>query len=57
MKELISKVEAILSLTPEQADQIRQNARRRSLDSDYSFANRAKTVFEAFEQLCHTNNL
>ncbi len=52
MDELIRKAKAILSLPAEQAAEIRKNARCRSLSSGYSFADRAKTVFNAFQNLC-----
>ena len=49
--ELVQKAKAILSMPAEQARRIRENARARSLASGYSFADRAKTVFKAFQQL------
>ena len=48
---LVNKTKEILSLPAERVGTIRENARRRSLASGYSFADRAKTVYEAFEQL------
>ncbi len=49
--ELVQKARVILSLSPGEAEQVRAHARSRSLVSGYSFADRARTVFEAFKQL------
>jgi len=50
-EELVHKTRAILALSHEEAQKVRENARSRSLASGYSFADRAMTVFETFKQL------
>jgi spore maturation protein CgeB len=50
-KELIEKSNLLLSMGQAQIKQIREQTRARSLNSGYSFASRASTVFNAFKQL------
>jgi spore maturation protein CgeB len=49
--DLVVKAKEILSMPAENIRAIRQQARDRSLNSGYSFKDRAQTVFETFRQL------
>lgn len=51
MADMINQAKYILHLSKPEADQIRYNARKRSIESDYSYQNRAKTVKETFDKL------
>lgn len=48
--DLLSQAKALLAAPAEQADQYRQAARKRSLDSHHSYRDRAMTVYENFKQ-------
>lgn len=49
--DLLGKVEFILNLPESRIQIIRRNARTRSLESNYSFKDRASTVFEIFKKI------
>jgi spore maturation protein CgeB len=51
LDQLLMQVKYLLSLSDESAALIRQSARDKSLIADYSYQQRAKTVFETFSQL------
>lgn len=50
-QELVEKAEAVLKMDEYKIQAIRNKARKRSLDSDYTFQNRARTVYEAFDKM------
>lgn len=49
--ELIANLEKLLSLSEVEADQIRTNARKRSIDSKYSYSERSKQVLQEFNKV------
>ncbi len=51
MSDMIQQAKNILALSKAAADQIRHNARKRSLESDYSYQNRVKTVKDTLDKL------
>jgi spore maturation protein CgeB len=50
-KDLVDKVDKILKMSDSEIRSLRNNARKRSLTSGYSFADRALTVYNAFKKL------
>lgn len=50
-KELIENIDFVLNLSKEQAETIRLNARKRSLESGYSYRKRAEIAFQAFREI------
>ena len=49
--EMIAKTREVLAMSKTDADAVRQNARERSLSSDYSYERRSKQAFDAFGKL------
>jgi spore maturation protein CgeB len=49
--EMIAEARRILEMTKNEADEIRKNARMRSMNSGYSFEDRALTVFKTFTKM------
>jgi len=49
--ELILSINELLEMSIEEADVIRRQARARSLHEDYSYLNRARTVFSNFKEM------
>ena len=49
--EMISRARELLQLEKEKADAIRQAARTRTINSPYSFEDRALTVYKSFQQM------
>jgi spore maturation protein CgeB len=49
--QMISMAKKLLNMSPEETEEIRKAARTRSIDSPYSFEDRALTVYKAFQQL------
>jgi spore maturation protein CgeB len=50
-QELLKKVEYLLNCSPQKSDEIRKAARFRSLDSLYTYKDRASIVFKTFQNL------
>jgi spore maturation protein CgeB len=48
-EEMIQQAKDIIGMSKSGALEIREAARRRSVGSDYTFRNRAQTVFKTFE--------
>lgn len=48
--EMIEKVKAIISMSQLEIEYLRSAARKRSIESGYTFKNRSKTVLESFKQ-------
>lgn len=51
-KETISLVKRLLAMTTAESSQIRSNARRRSIDSGYSYQHRAEEALQVLQKLC-----
>jgi len=49
-KDLVQKIGAILAMPKKEIERVRENARRRSLLSDYSYSKRAEIVIETFQR-------
>ncbi|HLY70249.1 MAG TPA: glycosyltransferase, partial [Puia sp.] len=49
--ECLEKINCVLDLTTDDANQIRNNARHRSISSGYSYKDRAKEFYEAVQTL------
>jgi spore maturation protein CgeB len=49
--EMIAQAGRILGMTKKEADEIRKNARMRSMNSGYSFEDRALTVYQTFNKM------
>lgn len=49
--DMVLKAQQILTMTKLEADKVRYDARKRSVKSDYSYANRAKTVKSTLDKL------
>jgi len=48
--ELVAKLSDLLSLSPQEAENIRNSSHQRSLASGYSYAHRATTVYQTFKK-------
>jgi spore maturation protein CgeB len=51
--QMISMAKKLLAMTRAEADEIRKAARTRSINSPYSFEDRALTVYKSFQELLH----
>ena len=49
--DLIEQAKYILSLSPDAAEEIRKNARQKSLEAGYAYEDRAKQLYESLMKL------
>ena len=56
-REMVELAERILSLSKEQANMVRKNARRRSVNDEHNYGGRAKFVVNTFATLLSENKL
>lgn len=54
-REMVEKARFLLSLTPEEAETIRQRARRRSVEGGYHYSGRAAEIMKFFQQMLARN--